>query len=275
MTCGEFKRDAAALTLRQLARRQDEAIGVHAQQCASCGRWLQEQRSLAVSLQTLQARTAGFEASPAAEQVLLQAFRQRQATTATFVGWPERDTAETHRPFLKSLMVYASAPFALRLSRFFEVGAYVAVTAAILVGMFLGVRLLQHSSRTVLVRQTVPDSTGPSKQKPVAAVQLNSPQVSSMGEQARVAGRSRLQSMRHALGRIAAGESAEEGFQTDAEDGYIALMFCDPLSCAADSQVVRMELPASASLGGQSSHPQIADVVVGYDGVVRAVRIVN
>ncbi len=55
------------------------------------------------------------------------------------------------------------------------------------------------------------------------------------------------------------------------DDGYVALMFCDPLSCSSDSQVVRMELPAAS----QDAQPQIADVVVGYDGLVRAVRIVN
>ncbi len=48
-------------------------------------------------------------------------------------------------------------------------------------------------------------------------------------------------------------------------------MICDPLSCSSDSQVVRMELPAQP---GQAQS-QVADVVVGYDGAVRAVRIVN
>jgi hypothetical protein len=36
---------------------------------------------------------------------------------------------------------------------------------------------------------------------------------------------------------------------------------------------VRVELPATAS--GQGSQPQMADLVVGYDGVVRAVRMVQ
>jgi hypothetical protein len=66
---------------------------------------------------------------------------------------------------------------------------------------------------------------------------------------------------------------AAEEPQTDADAGYIALMFCDPLSCSSDSQVVRMELPANGA--EQNSQPPIADLVVGYDGVVRAVRIVN
>ena len=51
-------------------------------------------------------------------------------------------------------------------------------------------------------------------------------------------------------------------------------MFCDPLSCSSDAQVVRMELPA-AGANDRDAQPQVADVVVGYDGVVRAMRIVN
>jgi len=34
-----------------------------------------------------------------------------------------------------------------------------------------------------------------------------------------------------------------------------------------------MELPGNGA--GQNSQPPVADLVVGYDGVVRAVRIVN
>ena len=66
-------------------------------------------------------------------------------------------------------------------------------------------------------------------------------------------------------------KASTEDSDTLADAGYTDLMLCDPLSCAADTQVVRMELPAR----GQASQPQMADLVVGYDGVVRAVRMVN
>jgi hypothetical protein len=69
-----------------------------------------------------------------------------------------------------------------------------------------------------------------------------------------------------------AQQSAMPDSQAD-NTGYVPLMFCDPLSCAADAQVVRMELPPNPA--SQTSQPQLADVVVGYDGVVRAVRMVN
>jgi hypothetical protein len=71
--------------------------------------------------------------------------------------------------------------------------------------------------------------------------------------------------------RPASAKAAAADADTLADAGYTDLMLCDPLSCASDTQVVRMELPAT----GQGSQPQTADLVVGYDGVVRAVRIVN
>ncbi len=52
-------------------------------------------------------------------------------------------------------------------------------------------------------------------------------------------------------------------------------MFCDPLICSSDAQVVRMELPATGAASDRNAQTQVADVVVGYDGVVRAMRIVN
>jgi hypothetical protein len=55
-------------------------------------------------------------------------------------------------------------------------------------------------------------------------------------------------------------------------------MYCDQLSCSGAMEVIRMNLPASA-LGMQSplrtSNLVAADVVVGPDGVARAIRIVN
>ena len=63
--------------------------------------------------------------------------------------------------------------------------------------------------------------------------------------------------------------------QNNEDPGYVSLMFCDPLSCGSDAQVVRMELPAAGATTDHDAQPLVADVVVGYDGVVRAMRIVN
>jgi hypothetical protein len=65
------------------------------------------------------------------------------------------------------------------------------------------------------------------------------------------------------------------GPAASADSDYVPLMFCDPLSCSDDAEVVRMELPSPAINGEKDADPQMADVVVGSDGIVRAIRIVN
>jgi len=260
MTCREFKHRAASLTLWELSQAQDEQILDHVQQCEGCGGWLQNQRSVAASLHALLAQTAGMQASPGVERALLRAFRQTAAGSAP-----------------QPMVGRVSAPAAFRLSHFFEIGAYVAVAAAIIVSVFLGVRLLQHSSRTVPVQSGVtPASTRPLMQKPVVTAQEGSAKLASSVTQERVSSPVRSRSQHGDSARVANAVvqtvSAEES-QSDADAGYVALMFCDPLSCSSDSQVVRMELPANGA--GQNSQPAVADLVVGYDGVVRAVRIVN
>ncbi len=190
------------------------------------------------------------------------------------VGAEER--AQPSRP----VVVPGSTPVALRLSRWFEMGAYAAIAAAIVVGVFLGVRLLRDRSLAGPVQsQSVTAGTVPVTVKPAAAAQdamakpnAASPVVSSRRTTApgkrvlptRESGPARAQA---ASPRVVPEES-----ESNSDAGYLALMFCDPLSCSSDSEVVRMELPGSANA---SSQPRMADVVVGYDGVVRAVRIVN
>ena len=260
MTCREFKHSAASLTLWELLRAQDEQILTHAQQCEGCGGWLQNQRTVAASLHTLQAQTAAMQAGPRVERTLLRAFRQTRAESAP-----------------QPMVTRVSAPTAFRLSHFFEIGAYVAVAAAIIVSVFLGIRLLQHSSRTVPVQSGItPGSTRPLLQKPAVAAQGDSSKLASSVAHSRNINAARSRARRNDSAGVAAATvqtvAAEES-QTDADADYVALMFCDPLSCSSDSQVVRMELPANGA--EQNSRPSVADLVVGYDGVVRAVRIVN
>ncbi len=253
MTCGEFERRTDALTLRETSQVQDQQIVGHAGECPKCAAWLQQQRALAVTMQTLQTRTATCVASPATERVLLQAFRQRPALN----GPPE--------------MTDGFTPIAIRLSRFFEIGAYVAVAAAILVGLFLGVQLLEkRGSNSPIASHTVqPSAIIPSAvpEKPVAIAERSDSNLRQPAVLRSDTGRLRT---RHAVPISQSGTDTVETSETSADAGYVALMFCDPLSCSSDAQVVRMELPGQA---GQSV--QTADLVVGYDGVVRAVRIVN
>ena len=251
MTCREFERRAASLTLWELSQAQDQEILGHAGGCQKCAAWLQQQRMLAATMQTLRARTAGRAAGSDVERALLQAFRQGPFRPAR----PET----VH-------------PVAMRLSRFFEVGAYVAVAAAIVVGLFLGVRLLERRSVQMPAES---QSAQPSASSPNATASNSGV---GMQQQPAVSRKSVNRSRaRHVRPTGQSVPDSTEPSQTGAADGdYVALMLCDPLSCSSDAQVVRMELPVPGISGSeQDAQMRIADVVVGYDGVVRAVRMVN
>jgi hypothetical protein len=284
MTCREFKHDAASLSLRELTHTQDPQIVAHASTCEACDSWLQKQRALSASMHALRSRTADLEAGPNIEQALLRVFRRSApASVATLPA-----SAEATRSGRKLTPIAStglrefpgtaptSVPWALRLSRFFEMGAYAAVAAAVVVALLLGVHLLRLGSGTAPVHsQPTSARTAPEVQQPnVVATNLGAGTTTISKSEPRRAGSRKVlpsptQPVQKAESAIA--QANDDDSQTDTDDGYMALMFCDPLSCSSDSQVVRMELPGES----QSGQPQAADVVVGYDGVVRAVRLVN
>jgi hypothetical protein len=252
MTCHEFKHAAASLTLWDLARSDDQHMFDHAVGCARCGVWLDERQMLAAGMQALQARTAGREAGPQVEQALLRMFRQ--------------ETVKASPP----VAAYHSAPIAFRLSRFFEMGAYAAVAAAIVVGLFLGVRLLERRP-----------ATGAVQNQPIAVATAPAQQVQTAGgttQQQEVPGPAMSVRREVTVHRVSQGNgsrhSAAAALDATDDPDYVALMFCDPLICSSDAQVVRMELPVPGS-SDRDAQTQVADVVVGDDGLVRAIRIVN
>jgi len=288
MTCREFKHDAASLRLVELSQTEDPRIVDHVRTCAACDSWLQKQRLLAASMHALRSRTASLEAGPDVERALLRVFRQDTSASVTAlrasaeavlsgkrvtsVGVQGQD--QTFRLHPKSAP--ASTPFALRLSRFFEIGAYAAVAAAVIVAVLLGIHLLRLGSGPRPVQsQSLPQHVAPDIAQPsvVAAHAAPDTAVLSKPGQPRAVAHKVSPRPAHTTQKSEAvvAQAATDDSQADADDGYMALMFCDPLSCSSDSQVVRMELPSENRPG----QPQAADVVVGYDGTVRAVRFVN
>ena len=256
MTCREFTEAAEALTPSQLRLMQAEGdvLSAHAGECAPCGRWLESQRLLGSALQVLRDQTAGREAGPKVEQAVLQAFRMQGFEPVAAVA-PER-----------------AAPAAWKLSRFFEVGAYAAVAAALIVGVFLGEQMwrdrhVQPSGvQTARAPQQVrPDATAPADSGKQSAI--------GMEEIAHKADHSGMITTATAGGRRLPSNARAAATDVDRQ-GFVALMFCDPLICSGEEQVIRMELPGNGATA-EGSQPVIADVVVGDDGLVRAMRIVN
>jgi len=256
MTCRELMEAAESLTPSQLLRAvaEGQPLSAHARECAACGRRLESQRSLGDALHTLQSATAQREAGPAVEVAVLQALRTR-GFAPRVVAIPE-----------------PVPPAIWKLSRFFEIGAYAAVAAALVVGLFLGSRLLRDR-KTESVASQAQTTSGSRTNQSAMPVTNNSPGVTpQVGEKtvpAAVARGSAPRTKRPAETPAKAETSASD------QAGYVAVMLCDPLICSGDEQVVRMELPAAVSADGISAQPVLADVVIGEDGLVRAMRIVN
>ena len=257
MTCREFTEAAEALTPSQLRLMQPEgdALSAHAGECAACGRWLESQRLLGSALQVLRDQAAGREASPKVEQAVMQAFRMQGFEPLAVA--PER-----------------AAPAAWKLSRFFEVGAYAAVAAALIVGVFLGEQMwrdrhVQPSGvqAAKALQQVRPDATAPADSGNQSA--------NGMAEIAHKAEHSGTITTAVAGGKRVQPTNARAAATEVDRQGFVALMFCDPLICSGEEQVIRMELPGNGATSAEGSQPVIADVVVGDDGLVRAMRIVN
>lgn len=250
MTCREFMASAELLTPVEMLkmRAEEHPLSLHAKECAACRKWLDSHQLLGNALGALRVSTEQREASPKVEQAVLAAFRA-QSFAPQVVEMPER------------------SPRALwRMSRFFEVGAYAAAAAAIIVGLFLGARLLQDkgAAKTDAQAQAVSApqvKRAEAKQTPANVV----PDV--------VATKSARASEAPAKKKAMRNESESESSASDSA-GYTAMMLCDPLICSGDTQVIRMELPASA-IEGSAGQPVLADVVIGEDGLIRAMRIVN
>ncbi len=248
MTCREFVQEAELLTLSEVARSAEEQLVRHAQQCAGCETWLRQRRVLAGAMHSLSATTAGLEAGPGVEHALLQAFRRHD--------------------FSPPLKTTKFSPVALRVSRWFEVGAYAAAAAALLIAMFLGYRLVHRPPETGLANGNSKSVTLPAR--------------TDRGDSRKTAERTvatattpALRERRKSAKPGAAGASAALTEEALARAGYTDLMLCDPLSCSSDAQVVRMELPVQGPADSHGVQTVMADVVVGDDGLVRAIRFVN
>jgi len=238
MTCHDFKRTAGSMRLRELSQSPG-ALATHAAECRACGVWLEEQRNLAASLLRLQQGTAALQAGPAVESAVLRAFRQQ--------------TQQTPQPEVRRSRWLAWRPAGV-----FAVRAYAVTAAVIALAIILGLRLWQPN---------------PAKQQAQAngSALVQSPQkVNAESRQvtASPAGE-RLAKAASAAPASASADATPTSASDDAD--YVALMFCDPMICSADTQVVRVDL----ANGSSGADEQLADVVVGYDGVVRAVRMVN
>jgi hypothetical protein len=248
MTCREFTRKIESFTLTELGSSADAELLAHENGCVSCAALLQQRNALANAMQVLRSGTAGMGAPGVAEQNVLRAFRQSEAVQPA--------------PALRS----SSPALAFRLSQFFGWRSYAAAAAALAICLGLGLWFAQHPDKsaqqpTAKTEQTAQPSVGQTKDTPQLPVQAS------------VSNSNKLNSGTNAAVSQRPSVATASMTQSEQAQGYTPLMLCDPLSCSGDEEVVRMELPATAADGSTGS--QMADVIVGDDGLVRAIRIVQ
>jgi hypothetical protein len=251
MNCNEFARKAEGFTLAELSQTADAELLTHGRGCATCADWLQQRHALAGAMQVLRSSTAVMEAPIDVEREVLRKFRQ----SAAFVPPSE--------------LPHQSA---FRWSGLIKWGSYAAVAAALAICLGLGLWFWPHSEK----RATASAQPAATVEQPAASAAAQPDKVAQLPEVKTTAATAVVPHHAASAGATAQAKAAAATgsyAQTAQAQGYTPLMLCDPLSCSGDEQVVRLELPATTTDGSAGS--QMADVIVGDDGLVRAIRIVQ
>jgi len=243
MTCREFISKVEGLTLAELSSADAELL-THQGGCASCGALLREKHALAGAMRVLRSSTNTLEAPAVVEQNVLRAFRHSAAV---------HPTATRRVPVL-------------RWSDLLGWKGYAAAAAVVAICLGLGLWFAQRSEKTsqqptARTEQPAPPKVNQTEDSPQLPVQASTSNA--------------IKSNSGTSAAASQGASVTTASLTQSEQaqGYTPLMLCDPISCSGDAEVVRMELPATAADG--SAGTQMADVIVGDDGLVRAIRIVQ
>ena len=115
-------------------------------------------------------------------------------------------------------------------------------------------------------------STAPGAPQPVSPESMLTPSEASATASAKNSGPSPRHSAAHNDRR---GAALENPFPL----GFQSLMYCDPLTCLGNMEMIRLQLPASAVnrvwADPHANGTVVADVLIGADGVARAIRIEN
>ena len=232
-----------------LTQSDGGSVGRHVSDCADCRNFVEDQRRLQQRLRIV--RESVLPASESLDARVLAAYRRHMA---------ERNRVE---------------PAAILIPRSVPVWIW-ALAAAI-----LGVGILYFSAHTI--HRIVADQKNALPASMSAAAKTPSPAESPKSDMAatgsmrgkallaRPAGSSKGPSARHAsLARTAPVQSRSSG-----QEEFRSLMYCDPLSCAGAMELIHVQLPSSlaASTSRMPGDFVNADVLVGTDGIARAIRI--
>jgi hypothetical protein len=248
MNCHDFEKLALALARNSLldATARDQGL-IHAEVCNRCAARLAEERALLARLRAVVVEMAGEEPPARVDALLLAAFRAQTAATAPSTVVPLPSGAGRW----SSWKLAAAAA-----------GILILISAMAILWKSTSSRRPQREERAVA--PTPVNTPGPQAGPPVGRDQVADEQPKNLPKRVR----------RHAP--VKSQDEAEVVTQ------FFPLREGEDLSALDSLQVVRVELPGSA-LGEVGlpvdpetmNEPVKADVVLGQDGLARAIRFVR
>jgi hypothetical protein len=245
MNCRDFEMNSTAFArsamLDGITREQCLA---HTETCARCAARLACERTLLAGVQAVVGELADERASLRVEAALLLAFHERSASGSGVLQMPQkRDWA---------VLIWAAAA-----------AAVLALVSTVVVSR------LQATSPNETRRAESPSSETPSLIAP------SSDRDTAVNPDKNLAGQRRAVSRRRSIRHSQPGASE---IATD----FMPLLEGDDLASLDSSQLVRVELPGSALIAvGLPVDPEMADapvkadVLLGHDGLARAIRFVR
>ncbi len=252
MNCSEFQHVCHELVRDRVEGREKIEALAHAGECSRCAEYMEDERRLTLKLAFLSQIVQKHEAPASLENVLVSAFRENAAEARDNGGVPLH-----------------AGPRYWAYQKFWLLGAGAAALAAVIVLMVV-LQAGRHSA------PQLSSSAAPATASQEPAL-TSAP---SAGEQG-----TEPQAVVQATRRIHAATSparANDGQETVVADasGYVPLVYCDEINCGTPGDVVRVELPASSLpmmglVSDNRTGPVRADVVIGEDGIARAIRLVD
>ena len=253
MNCSEFQHISHELARDQVEGRDRIEAWAHAGECPRCAEYLEQERRLTLKLGFLSQALSSQDAPERLESALLTAFREHAA----------------HAGGNGTVPLHAGPRFWAR-QKFWGWGATATALAAL-----IALAVAIHSRRN---SQT--ELSTASVMTPATSTQENISRTAT-GEQQDLSQPPAIQAVRHrhdVSPRLRSGRS--EATTVADNSGFVPLIYCDELNCATPGEIVRVEIPASSLpmmglVSDNRSGPVRADVVVGEDGVARAIRLVD
>lgn len=267
MSCQDFKRVVEELADGRLmdAAARDAGLS-HAALCVGCAARLMEARGIGVGLRVA-ARAETEEAPARVRATLLEAFAAQQRTAHA------EQRPEAARP---SNVAGLTSP---RAARRWLAAAAAAAAAVVLLSLTLPSLVRVSPSKP----QEVSDARPVPTQAPVEAVKVERPRILVGGDTARENPSKKISARTSKTARGLKRETRREPAAAQAEgNDYLPLTYLADAAAMESGTVVRVELSRSAliSLGvpvglDRTDETFKADVVLGDDGVARAIRLVQ